>query len=89
MTPAPDERNAPAVPADDLSMGNARVDTAATIAAREGAAGITPAFENLTPSEQGEVTDALEMNNSARLLDILRTHARTLTRDELLAILAE
>lgn len=79
---APDDTNF----ADDLSIGNARVDSAATIAARQGAAGITPIFDQLSERDQETILRNLEDGGSKRLQTILRTHARKLTRVELDAI---
>lgn len=92
MAPGPNDKPEPAAVDEHArppKQPGLAVNEAATQAAREGAAGITPVFDQLSKDEQLFVTEALEMNDATRLLDILKTHARTLTRAELDAILAE
>lgn len=60
-----------------------------TQAAREGASGIVPAFASMTPKQQAKIVKALRKNNRERLEGILEDYARTLSNDQLNAIIAE
>jgi len=60
-----------------------------TQAAREGASGINPPFDNFTPSDQQKIIDHLEYNDGDRLVTALQQYARLLSKTELDAILAE